>query len=43
VGGGQRCRRCLGRCSRGQMQLKMAEVLVAEQKRCLGCGHQYVA
>jgi hypothetical protein len=26
-----------------QMQLKMAEVLVAEQKRCLGCGHQYVA
>jgi hypothetical protein len=24
-----------------QMQLKMAEVLVAEQKRCLGCGHEY--
>jgi hypothetical protein len=24
-----------------QMQLKMAEALVAEQKRCLGCGHQY--
>jgi hypothetical protein len=25
-----------------QMQLKMAEVLVADQKRCLGCGHEYV-
>jgi hypothetical protein len=25
-----------------QMQLKMAEVLAAEQKRCLCCGHQYV-
>jgi hypothetical protein len=25
-----------------QMQLKMAEVLVAEQKRCLGCGGQYL-
>jgi hypothetical protein len=24
-----------------QMQLKMAEVLVADQKRCLGCGHEY--
>jgi hypothetical protein len=24
-----------------QMQLKMTEVLVAEQKRCLGCGHEY--
>jgi hypothetical protein len=24
-----------------QMQLKMAEVLVAEEKRCLGCGHEY--
>jgi hypothetical protein len=24
-----------------QMQLKMAEVLAAEQKRCLGCGYQY--
>jgi hypothetical protein len=24
-----------------QMQLKMAEVLVAEQRRCLGCGHEY--
>jgi hypothetical protein len=25
-----------------QMQLKMVEVLAAEQKRCLGCGHEYV-
>jgi hypothetical protein len=24
-----------------QMQLKLAEVLVAEQRRCLGCGHEY--
>jgi hypothetical protein len=24
-----------------QMQLKMTEVLAAEQKRCLGCGHEY--
>jgi hypothetical protein len=24
-----------------QMQLKMAEVLAAEQRRCLGCGHEY--
>jgi hypothetical protein len=24
-----------------QMQLKMGEALVAEQKRCLGCGHEY--
>jgi hypothetical protein len=26
-----------------QMQLKMIAVLVAEQKRCLGCGHQYTS
>jgi hypothetical protein len=26
-----------------QMKLKMAEVMAAEQKRCLGCGHQYTA
>jgi hypothetical protein len=26
-----------------QMQLKMAEVLVADQKRCLGCGHEYTS
>jgi hypothetical protein len=25
------------------MQLKMTEVLVAEQRRCLGCGHEYTA
>jgi hypothetical protein len=24
-----------------QLKIKMAEVLVAEQKRCLGCGHEY--
>jgi hypothetical protein len=24
-----------------QMQLKMTEVLAAEQRRCLGCGHEY--
>jgi hypothetical protein len=26
-----------------QMQLKMPEVLAAEEKRCLGCGHQYTS
>jgi hypothetical protein len=26
-----------------QLQLKMAEVLVAEQRRCLGCGHEYTS
>jgi hypothetical protein len=26
-----------------QMHLKMAEVLAAEEKRCLGCGHQYTS
>ena len=25
------------------MQIKMAEVLAAEEKRCLGCGHQYTS
>jgi hypothetical protein len=25
------------------MQLKMPEVLAAEEKRCLGCGHQYTS
>jgi hypothetical protein len=24
-----------------QMQLTMAEVMIADQKRCLGCGHEY--